>query len=139
MMIARACGPVGTCAEYLHETHDHLLQLGINDRGLARMDKLVRERLAAKRNSDMHGVNADYRHQDKLVTPRDAISLQRCAAQMVRSRTGRSTCAGCTFVNWREAYLQRADARSRRRSRFRHPASLRAGVLFPAGQFLARQ
>lgn len=46
MMIARACGPVGTCAEYLHETHAHLLQLGINDRGLARMDKLVRARLA---------------------------------------------------------------------------------------------
>lgn len=47
MMIARACGPVGSCAEYLHSTHEHLLQLGINDRGLARMDKLVRERLAA--------------------------------------------------------------------------------------------
>jgi cation transport protein ChaC len=46
MMIARACGPVGSCAEYLHSTHEHLLQLGINDRGLARMDKLVRERLA---------------------------------------------------------------------------------------------
>jgi cation transport protein ChaC len=47
MMIARACGPVGTCAEYLHETHTHLMQIGIKDRGLARMDKLVRERLAA--------------------------------------------------------------------------------------------
>jgi cation transport protein ChaC len=45
-MIARASGPVGTCAQYLHETHAHLLQLGINDRGLARMDKLVREKLA---------------------------------------------------------------------------------------------
>lgn len=43
MMIARACGSVGSCAEYLHETHAHLMQLGINDRGLARMDKLVRE------------------------------------------------------------------------------------------------
>lgn len=43
-MIARARGPVGSCAEYLHETHAHLLQLGINDSGLARLDKLVRAR-----------------------------------------------------------------------------------------------
>jgi cation transport protein ChaC len=50
-MIARACGPVGSCAEYLHETHAHLLQLGINDRGLARMDRLVRERTAAARQA----------------------------------------------------------------------------------------
>lgn len=41
-MIARACGPVGSNAEYLHSTHEHLMSLGISDRGLAQLDLLVR-------------------------------------------------------------------------------------------------
>lgn len=41
-IIARACGPVGSNAEYLHATHEHLLGLGISDRGLAQLDRLVR-------------------------------------------------------------------------------------------------
>ena len=41
-MIARACGPVGSNAEYLHSTHEHLLGLGISDKGLAQLDRLVR-------------------------------------------------------------------------------------------------
>lgn len=45
-MIARACGPVGTNAEYLHSTHEHLLGLGISDKGLAQLDRLVRAKLA---------------------------------------------------------------------------------------------
>jgi len=46
-MIACACGPVGSNAEYLHTTHEHLLSLGINDRGLASLDRLVRAKCAA--------------------------------------------------------------------------------------------
>ena len=45
-MIARACGPVGTNAEYLHATHEHLLGLGISDKGLAQLDRLVRAKCA---------------------------------------------------------------------------------------------
>jgi glutathione-specific gamma-glutamylcyclotransferase len=45
-MIAAAKGPVGSNAEYLFETHAHLLSLGISDRGLERLERLVRERLA---------------------------------------------------------------------------------------------
>lgn len=44
-MIARACGPVGSNAEYLHATHEHLLGLGISDKGLAQLDRLVRARI----------------------------------------------------------------------------------------------
>lgn len=44
-MIARARGPVGSNAEYLHATHEHLLGLGISDRGLAQLDRLVRAKL----------------------------------------------------------------------------------------------
>jgi cation transport protein ChaC len=44
-MIAVARGPVGTNAEYLFETHAHLLSLGIRDRGLDRLERLVRERV----------------------------------------------------------------------------------------------
>lgn len=47
-MIARACGPVGTNAEYLHSTHEHLLGLGISDKGLAQLDRLVRAKCEGK-------------------------------------------------------------------------------------------
>jgi len=46
-MIARARGPVGSNAEYLHATHEHLLGLGISDRGLAQLDRLVRAKLGS--------------------------------------------------------------------------------------------
>ena len=39
--IANACGPLGTCAEYLHETVDHLHALGFRDASLERIRTLV--------------------------------------------------------------------------------------------------
>ncbi len=43
--LARACGHIGSCAEYLLETVTHLEQLGIRDRNLWRLQALVAERL----------------------------------------------------------------------------------------------
>ncbi len=40
-MIAQACGHVGTCAEYLKNTVEHLEALGIHDRYLWRLQQLV--------------------------------------------------------------------------------------------------
>ena len=41
--IATACGPLGACADYLFSTTAHLDQLGIVDRSLRRLSRLVRE------------------------------------------------------------------------------------------------
>ena len=41
--IAQACGPLGACAEYLFNTTEHLDELGIVDRSLRRLSRLVRE------------------------------------------------------------------------------------------------
>jgi cation transport protein ChaC len=41
--IATACGPLGACAEYLFNTTAHLDELGIVDRSLRRLSRLVRE------------------------------------------------------------------------------------------------
>jgi cation transport protein ChaC len=46
-LIARACGHVGSCAEYLMNTVAHLEQLGIHDRYLWRLQQLVAERIGA--------------------------------------------------------------------------------------------
>jgi len=46
--LARACGHVGSCAEYLLETVDHLEELGIRDRRLWRLQRLVADRLALR-------------------------------------------------------------------------------------------
>jgi cation transport protein ChaC len=43
--LARACGHVGSCAEYLLETVIHLEELGIRDRRLWRLQAMVAERL----------------------------------------------------------------------------------------------
>jgi cation transport protein ChaC len=44
--IATACGHIGPCASYLLDTLAHLEELGIHDRHLWRLQKLVAERLA---------------------------------------------------------------------------------------------
>jgi glutathione-specific gamma-glutamylcyclotransferase len=44
-IIAKACGQLGTCAEYLHNTVEHLRQLGARDRMLERIAALVSERI----------------------------------------------------------------------------------------------
>ena len=46
--LARACGHVGSCAEYLLETVNHLEELGIRDHRLWRLQRLVAARLAAR-------------------------------------------------------------------------------------------
>ena len=50
--IARACGPLGACADYLFNTTAHLDELGIVDRSLRRLCSLVREAQAAPQPSD---------------------------------------------------------------------------------------
>ena len=45
--IAKAVGPLGACRDYLEHTVAALEALGIHDRPLARMQKMVKERLAA--------------------------------------------------------------------------------------------
>jgi glutathione-specific gamma-glutamylcyclotransferase len=51
LMLARACGHVGSCAEYLYKTVAHLEAEGIRDRHLWHLQELVAERIAAD-----HGV-----------------------------------------------------------------------------------
>jgi cation transport protein ChaC len=45
-MIARAAGHWGSCAEYLFNTVSHLEEMGIRDRNLWRLQKLVAEEIA---------------------------------------------------------------------------------------------
>ena len=40
-ILARACGHVGSCAEYLHNTVSHLEERGIRDRNLWTLQQLV--------------------------------------------------------------------------------------------------
>lgn len=46
-ILARACGPVGSCAEYLYNTVLHLREYGINDRNLWRLQRLVAAEIEA--------------------------------------------------------------------------------------------
>ena len=46
-ILARACGHGGSCAEYLYNTVAHLLDHGIRDRNLWRLQELVAEELEA--------------------------------------------------------------------------------------------
>ena len=46
-VLARACGHVGSCAEYLHNTVRHLEAFGIRDRNLWRLQELVAEEIRA--------------------------------------------------------------------------------------------
>ena len=50
-ILARACGHVGSCAEYLHNTVVHLEAFGIRDRNLWRLQALVADEIRA-----LHGV-----------------------------------------------------------------------------------
>jgi cation transport protein ChaC len=45
--IAKAAGPLGACRDYLDHTVSALEALGIKDKPLARMQKMVEERIAA--------------------------------------------------------------------------------------------
>ena len=49
-LLSTAAGPRGSCAEYLYNTVAHLEQLGIRDRNLWRLQKLVAERLSRGRS-----------------------------------------------------------------------------------------
>ncbi|XXB11754.1 gamma-glutamylcyclotransferase (plasmid) [Rhizobium sp. YTUHZ045] len=51
-VLARACGHVGSCAEYLYLTVKHLEERGIRDRNLWRLQQLVAAELVA-----IHGLN----------------------------------------------------------------------------------
>jgi cation transport regulator ChaC len=42
--LSEAEGPIGRCADYLFNTHDHLQSLSIHDPQLARLCHLVRAR-----------------------------------------------------------------------------------------------
>lgn len=44
-MLARACGHAGSCAEYLYNTVSHLEALGIRDRNLWRLQRLVADEI----------------------------------------------------------------------------------------------
>nr|WP_255618240.1 gamma-glutamylcyclotransferase [Aurantimonas sp. VKM B-3413] len=46
-ILARACGHVGSCAEYLFNTVRHLEEFGIRDRNLWRLQELVAEEIRA--------------------------------------------------------------------------------------------
>ncbi|WP_183699858.1 gamma-glutamylcyclotransferase [Rhizobium sp. BK049] len=46
-VLARACGHMGSCAEYLYLTVKHLEERGIRDRNLWRLQKLVADELVA--------------------------------------------------------------------------------------------
>jgi cation transport protein ChaC len=50
--LARASGPVGSMADYLHSTVDHLENLGIHDKHLWRLQELVGERIEAANAMD---------------------------------------------------------------------------------------
>lgn len=45
-VLARACGNVGSCAEYLYNTASHLEEFGIRDRNLWRLQELVADEIA---------------------------------------------------------------------------------------------
>jgi len=47
--LSMACGPLGSGAEYLFNTHGHLTELGLKDRYLDQVTALVRARQAANR------------------------------------------------------------------------------------------
>ncbi|CAN1566478.1 Gamma-glutamyl cyclotransferase-like [Rhabdaerophilaceae bacterium] len=49
--LSRACGPAGSCAEYLYNTVTHLAARGIYDRNLWRLQALVADRIAARNKS----------------------------------------------------------------------------------------
>jgi len=46
-ILARACGPAGSCAEYLFNTVLHLKEFGIHDRNLWTLQRLVAEEIEA--------------------------------------------------------------------------------------------
>lgn len=47
LLLAEACGHLGSCAEYLYNTVSHLEARGIRDRNLWTLQRLVAERIAA--------------------------------------------------------------------------------------------
>jgi glutathione-specific gamma-glutamylcyclotransferase len=51
-ILATASGPRGSCAEYLHNTVAHLEELGIRDRNLWRLQRLVAEQISRGRGGE---------------------------------------------------------------------------------------
>ncbi|TIT37286.1 MAG: gamma-glutamylcyclotransferase [Mesorhizobium sp.] len=56
-VLARACGHVGSGAEYLYNTVSHLEEFGIRDRNLWRLQKLVADEIRS-----IHGIGMDGGH-----------------------------------------------------------------------------
>lgn len=54
-ILAQACGPVGSCAEYLHNTVAHLEELGIHDQNLWRLQEMVANRISARAGRPISG------------------------------------------------------------------------------------
>ncbi len=54
-MLARACGHIGSGAEYLYNTVSHLEAFGIHDRNLWRLQELVADEVRA-----IHGHALDF-------------------------------------------------------------------------------
>ncbi len=50
-IVAKACGHLGSCAEYLYNTVSHLEERGIHDRNLWRLQRLVAERISGSRSA----------------------------------------------------------------------------------------
>lgn len=59
LLIAQACGPAGSCAEYLHRTVSDLADRNIYDRHLWRLQKLVAARLQAIPQEDRSDAGVD--------------------------------------------------------------------------------
>lgn len=57
-VLARARGPLGSCADYLFNTEAHLRELGIRDRDLSRVAQAVRQRLPAGAGDEAGAVRA---------------------------------------------------------------------------------
>lgn len=51
-ILARACGHIGSCAEYLYNTVAHLEDFGIHDRNLWRLQKLVADEIRTIHRQD---------------------------------------------------------------------------------------
>ncbi|OJF99269.1 cation transporter [Rhizobium sp. 58] len=51
-ILARACGHMGSCAEYFYNTVSHLEELGIRDRNLWRLQELVAAEIKALKGPD---------------------------------------------------------------------------------------
>ena len=66
-ILARACGHIGSGAEYLYNTVSHLEEFGIHDRNLWRLQQLVADEIRA-----LHGRPAGEDHPPRQEQPSTA-------------------------------------------------------------------